>query len=64
MCGIAGYIDGVLSSGERDPLLERMLESITHRGPDARGKWFDGPVALGHNRLSIIDLSDEGLQPM
>jgi asparagine synthase (glutamine-hydrolysing) len=64
MCGIAGYIDTTISNEARDPLLEKMLESIAHRGPDARGKWFDGPVALGHNRLAIIDLSDDGLQPM
>jgi asparagine synthase (glutamine-hydrolysing) len=64
MCGIAGYIDASLSSSERDALLEKMLSAIAHRGPDARGKWIDGPVALGHNRLAIIDLSDDGLQPM
>lgn len=64
MCGIAGFIDSRLSAGDRDPLLERMLAAIAHRGPDARGKWIDGAVALGHNRLAIIDLSDDGLQPM
>lgn len=64
MCGIAGYIDDKVAVADRDALLERMLEAIAHRGPDARGKWIDGPVALGHNRLAIIDLSDDGLQPM
>lgn len=64
MCGIAGFIDTKLSVGEQEALLEKMLESIAHRGPDARGKYFDGPVGLGHNRLSIIDLSADGNQPM
>jgi asparagine synthase (glutamine-hydrolysing) len=64
MCGIAGFIDGKLSKEEQDPLLEKMLQSIAHRGPDARGKYFDGAVGLGHNRLSIIDLSVDGNQPM
>ena len=41
-----------------------MLESIAHRGPDARGSWHEDAVALGHNRLSIIDLSEEANQPM
>lgn len=59
MCGIAGYW------GPQDPgLLERMLEAIGHRGPDDRGMEFLGPVALGHNRLSVIDLSPAGHQPM
>ncbi len=64
MCGIAGFIDPTLKNEERDPLLERMLQSIAHRGPDARGKYLEGPLALGHNRLSIIDLSADGNQPM
>ena len=41
-----------------------MLESIAHRGPDARSTWINLPVVLGHNRLSIIDLSPDGVQPM
>ncbi|MFT4100485.1 MAG: asparagine synthetase B, partial [Burkholderiaceae bacterium] len=40
-----------------------MTDSLTHRGPDARGIWFDGHAALGHRRLSIIDL-EHGAQPM
>lgn len=64
MCGIAGFVDSGLSVDTRDILLESMLERMAHRGPDARGKYFDGPVALGHNRLSIIDLSSDGNQPM
>lgn len=64
MCGIAGFIDTKIPNNERDELLEGMLDSIAHRGPDYRGKWIQNEVALGHNRLSIIDLSDEGNQPM
>ena len=64
MCGIAGFFDNRLSSSDREPVLHRMLESIAHRGPDARGLHFDGEMALGHNRLAIIDLSEEGNQPM
>jgi asparagine synthase (glutamine-hydrolysing) len=65
MCGIAGFIDPSLNNKEQaDSLLEKMLETIAYRGPDYRGKWIDMPVALGHNRLAIIDLSEDGNQPM
>jgi asparagine synthase (glutamine-hydrolysing) len=59
MCGIAGII------GEyKDIQLDAMLASQHHRGPDAKGKYFDhGFSALGHNRLAIIDLSTEANQP-
>lgn len=62
MCGICGK----LSWGqppERD-VIDRMNSRIAHRGPDADGTWFSGPVAFGHRRLSIIDLSPAGRQPM
>jgi asparagine synthase (glutamine-hydrolysing) len=64
MCGIAGklYLDGQRPA-ERD-LIGRMLEVIVHRGPDGQGQYVSGPVGLGHRRLSIIDLSDYGTQPM
>ena len=64
MCGIAGFIDPALDKREAETTIDNMLGSIAHRGPDARGKWFDEGVMLGHNRLSIIDLSAEGNQPM
>ncbi len=41
-----------------------MTETLAHRGPDAEGHHLDGPVALGHRRLSIIDLSEAARQPM
>jgi asparagine synthase (glutamine-hydrolysing) len=60
MCGIAGFIDKLKNAG----ILEEMCSSISRRGPDDRGSLFDGGVALGHLRLSIIDLSQAGHQPM
>jgi asparagine synthase (glutamine-hydrolysing) len=68
MCGIAGIID--LRSGVSPDSLTRvvsaMRDSLTHRGPDDAGIFVDpdGSCALGHRRLSIIDLSEEGRQPM
>lgn len=41
-----------------------MTDALAHRGPDREGQWVDGPIALGHRRLSILDLSDAGRQPM
>ncbi len=64
MCGLAGIIDATLSREEGDLLLTRMLASIRHRGPDNSSRWLDPPVLLGHNRLSIIALSDDANQPM
>src|SRR5271170_2580094 len=63
MCGIAGklFLDGQ-QPVDRD-LVDRMLAVITHRGPDGQGKYFSGPVGLGHRRLAIIDLTT-GDQPM
>jgi len=63
MCGIAGFIDPSLSPSDADSLLTRMLDSIAHRGPDARMSYSENPVHLGHNRLTIIDLSEEANQP-
>ena len=63
MCGIAGYVNsnGVLSE---KLVLKNMTDSIAHRGPDGEGFFLEGNVALGHRRLSIIDLSERGAQPM
>lgn len=64
MCGIAGFID--FNSHNVDRARDRakaMTDAIPHRGPDADGFFVDGKVALGHRRLSIIDLSG-GHQPM
>jgi asparagine synthase (glutamine-hydrolysing) len=64
MHGIAGIIDPTLSRERGEILLGSMLESIRHGSPDNSGRWLDMPVMLGHNRLSIIDLSDDANQPM
>jgi asparagine synthase (glutamine-hydrolysing) len=63
MCGIVGTIN---FNGEpvAPALLKKMTDIISHRGPDGEGQWIDGPVGLGHRRLSIIDLSAAGHQPM
>lgn len=68
MCGIAGILDLRRASG-KETLLEgvrAMAQALRHRGPDASGEWIDETVglALGHRRLSIIDLSQAGAQPM
>ena len=65
MCGIAGLL--APGSGDADGIsdaLQKMTRSLAHRGPDAEGYWTEGGVALGHRRLSILDLSDAGAQPM
>jgi asparagine synthase (glutamine-hydrolysing) len=64
MCGIAGIFEFDASARADRRLLERMTELISHRGPDDSGHWIGGNVALGHRRLSIIDLSAAGHQPM
>jgi asparagine synthase (glutamine-hydrolysing) len=61
MCGIAGYVD--LNQQADLSLIEKMNRTMHHRGPDGEGYHLDGPVALGHRRLSIIDISG-GKQPM
>ena len=62
MCGIAGE----LRFGEPADVaaVERMSQSLAPRGPDGNGVWAHGPVAFGHRRLTIIDLSACGAQPM
>ena len=63
MCGIAGYVDRGVAPG----VLSAMLKTIAHRGPDGEGEWRgahgDREIALGHRRLSIIDLAG-GHQPL
>jgi asparagine synthase (glutamine-hydrolysing) len=63
MCAIAGVFGGSV----HDPgVIRAMVAAVSHRGPDDEGTWFDraADVALGHRRLSIIDLSPAGAQPM
>lgn len=68
MCGIAGFLD--LSADRSTTQMERALRGMTralaHRGPDGDGHWVDAQsgIALGHRRLSIVDLTVAGSQPM
>ena len=64
MCGINGFYS--LSSFSSNDVIIKMNSAISHRGPDTNGFWSDkkSGIVLGHQRLSIIDLSDAGNQPM
>jgi len=64
MCGISGYLSNDPDAPADLLAVRRMNDAIRHRGPDADGVWWHGPCALGHRRLSIIDLSVEANQPM
>ena len=66
-CGLVGAM--ALGNNENQTLLkqvnfQRMVDSMRHRGPEAQGIWKNGRVYLGHTRLSILDLSERGNQPM
>ena len=65
MCGIAGFISSN-HQNDIDGLVSRMASTLQHRGPDDHGTWVDEQVgiALGHRRLSVLDLSPAGKQPM
>jgi len=63
MCGLFGAL-GFDQKTIDSRLAERMSARVARRGPDDSGEYFDGPVMLGHRRLSIIDLSSAGHQPM
>ena len=66
MCGIVGYLGAPRPSQEAAQQLDMMRDRLAHRGPDDQGSWLseDASVGLGHRRLSILDLSPEGHQPM
>ena len=63
MCGLCGEItfDGTPADATA---VDRMVECLVPRGPDGQGSWSSGRVAFGHRRLSVIDLSPAGAQPM
>jgi asparagine synthase (glutamine-hydrolysing) len=65
MCGVAGLLQASVQDNARSELLS-MAGAIAHRGPDAEGVWLDAAAGIGlaHRRLSIVDLSDAGRQPM
>lgn len=60
MCGIVGFIN---KEDHKEAIIKKMMERINHRGPDGEGTFIDDNIALGHKRLSIIDLNT-GNQPM
>jgi asparagine synthase (glutamine-hydrolysing) len=67
MCGIAGLLTPPSATAEElSSWAQRMADAIRHRGPDDEGVWVDAAagIAFGHRRLSIVDLSPEGHQPM
>ncbi len=67
MCGIVGVINRESQNKEEfEKILSSMRDTMIHRGPDGYGNWIseNGKIGLGHRRLSIIDLSNAGKQPM
>lgn len=66
MCGIAGFFERGGLREDAGDALRRMTDALRHRGPDDAGSWLDAEagIALGHRRLSIVDLSPAGHQPM
>jgi len=67
MCGLVGFLQPAgLAASAAEELVRSLAARLTHRGPDAQGVWVDGVagIALGHRRLSVLDLSSAGDQPM
>ena len=61
MCGISGLLDKRTgATGNEREIVDRMVAAQHHRGPDDNGTWFDDRCVLGHNRLTIIDLTSHG----
>ena len=61
MCGVCGFTGEIVN---RDAVLQRMTEVITHRGPDSHGFYTDETISMGFRRLSIIDIAQTGDQPI
>lgn len=61
MCGFVGFTNKI---NDGSIVLGKMMDRIKHRGPDSDGKYVDEQIAMGFRRLSIIDLSDQGSQPI
>ena len=66
MCGLLGFMGGRVDADTNELLLRRMCATLIHRGPDDEGVWFNNElrIGLGHRRLSVLDLSSAGHQPM
>ena len=66
MCGLAGFFNSQHNANNPLSIISEMTDRLIHRGPDDQGLWCnpeDG-IALGHRRLAILDLSEQGHQPM
>ncbi|MGD8400733.1 MAG: asparagine synthase (glutamine-hydrolyzing) [Bacillota bacterium] len=63
MCGIVGWVDWEKDLQNQGELIEKMANTLRHRGPDAKGSWLSTRAAFGHRRLIVID-PENGLQPM
>lgn len=61
MCGFIGFFD---TRENKEVIVERMMDRVIHRGPDMGGKYIDAHCGLGFRRLSILDLSEAGAQPL
>lgn len=61
MCGYTGFTNCIDNSNQ---VIQAMMDKIKHRGPDAAGSYVDEDIALGHRRLSIIDITEQGDQPI
>ena len=61
MCGFVGFTN---TQNDSNKIIEAMMDKIRHRGPDSGGKHVDGDIALGFRRLSIIDITSSGDQPI
>ncbi len=64
MCGICGVFEYKAKGRVDDMLVKAMCDTMIHRGPDGEGQYVKNNIGLGHRRLSIIDLSEKGAQPM
>lgn len=64
MCGIAGVYNFRSRASVNRATVEHMTRTLIHRGPDAEGFYLNGALGLGHRRLSILDLSERGCQPL
>jgi asparagine synthase (glutamine-hydrolysing) len=64
MCGIAGRFCYGHPQNSDKAIIQQMTDALSHRGPDADGFFLSGPIALGHRRLSIIDLTEKANQPI
>lgn len=63
MCGIVGWLDWDKELSESGKTIDKMVDTLVPRGPDARGKWLERNIAFGHSRLAVVDI-EGGKQPM